>query len=303
MPGTGKGLLVRSLTQLAYDTYPVVATWGATPEETEKRIAALLLQSPAAICIDNANGKKIQGDLLESIITEGRADIRILGRSEIAKVQNRSILMLTGNNPQITGDMARRSLALDIKPRSADPERDRYAIRPVELIQRRRTDFLRAAFTVMRAYRLAGMPNPNLPSVGSFTEWSTRVRDLVHWLTGHDLAEAFRQNKLEDPHRQDDASLLSALHTLYGTSSLRAADVFDIYTEVANAKRNQIANIDPNKERLHAALDAVFGSRGVSAKLFGHWARRVRGAHTNGFQLHVQPDAASNTNIINITKN
>jgi hypothetical protein len=88
MAGTGKGLLVRSLVQLSYDTSPVVATWGATPEETEKRIAALLLQSPAAICIDNANGKMIHGDLLESIITEGRADIRILGRSEIVRVHN-----------------------------------------------------------------------------------------------------------------------------------------------------------------------------------------------------------------------
>src|SRR4029077_17904039 len=41
MPGTGKGLLVRSIVRLAYDTEPVFATWGATGEEFEKRLASL----------------------------------------------------------------------------------------------------------------------------------------------------------------------------------------------------------------------------------------------------------------------
>jgi len=305
MAATGKGLLVRSLTQLAYDTFPVFATWGATPEETEKRIASLLLQSPGAICIDNANGKMIQGDLLESIITEGRADIRILGRSEMVRVHNRSLLLLTGNNPQSTGDMARRTLNLDIKPRSADPERDRYKIKPVDLIRRRRDDFLRAAFTIMRAYRVAGMPSQGLPGVGSFDLWSRRVRDLVHWVNGYDLADAFKQNKAEDPHRQDDATLLAALDGIFGTAPFRSSDVFAVYTEVANAKRTalQQAVPDPKKTTLHATLDAVLGSRGgVSAKLFGYWARKVKGAHIGGFQLNVRHDPATNANAITVRR-
>ena len=124
----------------------------------------------------------VEGDLLESIITEGRADIRPLGRSDMVRVRNRSLITLTGNNPIITGDMARRTLVLDISPRSADPERDRYEFNPTEMVGRRRTDFLRAAFIAMRAFRLAGMPRRDLPAVGSFDEWSRRVRDLVDWL-------------------------------------------------------------------------------------------------------------------------
>ena len=95
---------------------------------------------------------QIKGDLLESVITEGCADIRPLGFSKIVKVRNRSFITLTGNNPIITGDMARRTLSLDILPRSADPERDSYPFHPVELIQARRTDFLRS-----RVYRNAGV--------------------------------------------------------------------------------------------------------------------------------------------------
>src|SRR5262245_37990349 len=148
MPGTGKGLLVRSLVRLAHDTVPVVVTWGGSSEEFEKRLAALLLQSPGALSIDNANGMQVQGDLLESIITEGCADIRPLGRSEMVKVRCRPFITLTGNNPIITGDMARRALVLDVLPRSADPERDQYDFNPAEMIQRNRMELLRAAYTI-----------------------------------------------------------------------------------------------------------------------------------------------------------
>ena len=74
MPGTGKGLIVRSLVRLAFDTAPVFITWGGNSEEFEKRLAALLLQTPSVLSIDNANGMQIKGDLLESIITEGSAE-------------------------------------------------------------------------------------------------------------------------------------------------------------------------------------------------------------------------------------
>jgi putative DNA primase/helicase len=110
MPGTGKGLIVRCLVRLAFDTTPVFITWGGNSEEFEKRLVAVLLQAPAALSIDNANGMQIKGDLLESIITEGCADIRPLGVSQIAKVRSRPLITLTGNNPIITGDMARRSI-------------------------------------------------------------------------------------------------------------------------------------------------------------------------------------------------
>ena len=93
MAGTGKGKLGRALTELAFATAPAKVTSGGSPEEFEKRLAALLLQTPSAILIDNANGMMIRGDLLESIITEGYADIRPLGHSEIIRVYNSAFLI------------------------------------------------------------------------------------------------------------------------------------------------------------------------------------------------------------------
>ncbi len=201
MPGTGKGLIVRSLVRLAFDTSPTLITWGGSGEEFEKRLGALLLRAPGALSIDNANGVEIEGDLLESVVTEGCADIRPLGRSEVLKIRNRSLITITGNNPNITGDMARRTLALDVQPSSPDPERTVFPFHPEEKVKEHRTVLLRQAFVAMRAYRQAGMPSSGLPGVGSFDDWSRKVRDLVFWLMGCDVSDSFRRNKAEDPSR------------------------------------------------------------------------------------------------------
>jgi putative DNA primase/helicase len=304
MPGTGKGLLVRSIARLAYDTEPVFATWGATGEEFEKRLASLLLASAGAICIDNVNGKLIQGDLLESIITEGRADIRPLGVSQIVRVRNRSLMMLTGNNPIITGDMARRSLASDIVPRSVDPERDLYGFNPADLVRRRRSALLTAAFTIMRAFRQARMPSYGLPAVGSFPDWSRKVRDVVYWLTQYDLAEAFHQNKSEDPRRQDDAALACALHGLYGSNPFKSSRVCAVYSKVSASKRalSGSSSVTQNEIALYDALERVLGSKKVDARLFGFWARRLNGAHNGGFLLETRHNSATNANEMTVRR-
>jgi putative DNA primase/helicase len=305
MPGTGKGLIVRGLVRLAFDTAPVFITWGGSGEEFEKRLAALLLQTPSVLCIDNANGMQIKGDLLESIITEGYADIRPLGYSKIIKVRNRSLVMLTGNNPIITGDMARRSLSIDILPRSADPERDRYPFRPDEIIQRRRSGFLMAALTAMQAFRLAGMPRQGLPAVGSFDVWSRKVRDLVYWLTAYDVSEAFHRNKEEDPRRQGDAALLAALHQHFGVNPFKAADAITVHKRVSDRGRSSLTPLapTPTEQGLHVAIEDVLGSRDVNAKLFGYWARRVKGARIGGFILDLSHNPATNANDITVQPN
>jgi hypothetical protein len=281
----------------------VIVTWGGSSEEFEKRLGALLLQAPGAISIDNANGMQVKGDLLEAILTEGSANIRPLGVSETVKVRNRSLITLTGNNPNITGDMARRALQIDILPQSADPERDRYTFNPAELMQRRRTVFLQAAFIILRAFRLSGMPRQGLPAVGSFDEWSRKVRDLVFWITGYDVSEGFRRNKADDPRRQGDAALLAALYGQFGTSPFKAADVIGIHRRAIDHRRSPFSPAPtPSEVAVHEALEDVLVARDITAKVFGYWARRVKGSRTGGFMLETHQNPTTNANDITVQK-
>jgi hypothetical protein len=42
--------------------------------------------------------------------------------------------------------------------------------------------------------------------------------------------------------------------------------------------------------------------RGVSAKLFGYWARRIRGAHLAGYILETNHDATTNVNLSTVRR-
>jgi hypothetical protein len=157
----------------------------------------------------------------------------------------------------------------------------------------------------MQAFRLAGMPQQGLAAVGSFDDWSRRVRDLVYWLTGYDVSEAFRRNKAEDPRRQGDASLLAALHQYFGTKPFKAADPVAVHKRVADRSRSSFttsvrAPPTPTEQALYEAIEDVLGSRDASAKLFGYWARRVKGARIGGFILDTNHNAATNANDITV---
>jgi hypothetical protein len=163
---------------------------------------------------------------------------------------------------------------------------------------------LRAAFTAMRAFRLADMPSQGLPAVGSFDDWSRKVRDLVYWLTGYDVSEGFHRNKAEDPRRQGDASLLAALHQHFDKQPFKAADPIAVHKRVTDQRRSTPTQTTPTptEQALHEAIEDVLGSRDANAKLFGYWARRVRGACIGGFILETHHNSATNANDITVER-
>src|SRR5262249_45448097 len=151
-----------------------------------------------------------------------------------------------------------------------------------------------AAYAIMRAYRRASMPDQKLPAVGSFGEWSRKVRDLVHWLTGVDIGEGFQRNKQEDPRRQNDAELLAALHDEFGSAPFKSNEVMEVYIQGYNSATG---GVTADKEgAVRGALNEVFGAGKVGVKTFGHWARRVKGAHIGCLALDVRFDAHTKTN-------
>jgi hypothetical protein len=163
-------------------------------------------------------------------------------------------------------------------------------------------ELLRAAYTIMRAYRLDGMPTQSLPAVGSFDAWSRRVRDLVCWLTGQDVSEGFRRNKVEDPRRQGDGALLAALHQHFGSTSFKSAEVIALYWRVRERRRLQQSSPTSTaaEEMLYDALEDVMGGGSIGVQRLGTWARRVKGAHLGGYILETHHDRSTNANVITV---
>jgi hypothetical protein len=238
--GTGKGQLCRAIGHLALATTPPFMSWGHDDDEFKKRFDTMLLASPAMLVMDNCNARVLRGDTLEMILSEGEATIRQFNKLEAITVRSRTFLMANGNNIQISGDMSRRGIKINILPRSASPESDMFPFTPEDYVIKNRDALLSDYYTIMRAYRHAGMPRTGLPAVGSFSEWERKVRDLIFWLTGHDLSGDFKKNKLDDPEQQEDAAVLSALRALCGERWFKASEVDAALKRTTERRRDRM---------------------------------------------------------------
>jgi hypothetical protein len=118
------------------------------------------------------------------------------------------------------------------------------------------------------------------------------------------VSEGFRRNKAEDPRRQGDAALLAALHGRFGANPFRAAEAIAIHKRVTDHKRSPliVPAPTPSEDAVYEALEDVLGARDINAKLFGYWARRVKGSRTAGFMLETHHNTTTKSNDITVLK-
>jgi hypothetical protein len=94
--GTGKRLLARCISIVAFGREPHAVTAGVTAHELDKRIAAELIAGSPTLFLDNLNNMALKSDLLASAITERPAQVRVLGRSQM--MRQRMSRFLTSHN-------------------------------------------------------------------------------------------------------------------------------------------------------------------------------------------------------------
>jgi hypothetical protein len=174
--GAGKGLLVRCMCIIAFGREPYAVTAGATAEELEKRIAAELIEGSPALFLDNLNTTVFKSNLLASAITERPARVRLLGRSQMVPLNATAFVILTGNGLTISEDLARRFIAVDLDPRTEDPEARPFKADIRAEVTTRRKELLAAALTIWRWGRITTSIEAGLP-LGSFAQWCRWVRD------------------------------------------------------------------------------------------------------------------------------
>ena len=106
-PGTGKSLLADVVSIICTARQAAVMSIGDDAAGLEKRLGAVLIAGDNFVNIDNLS-VPLESDLLCSIATEPEVLIRVLGVSKRSKITTRTLVVLTGNNLTIRGDLIRR---------------------------------------------------------------------------------------------------------------------------------------------------------------------------------------------------
>lgn len=182
----------------------------------EKRLGAQLLAGDQIIAIDNCD-EPLGGQILCQMLTQRavRVRVRVLGRSETPEMPSNALVTATGNNLVLMGDMTRRSLLCHIDPKEERLELREFAVNPVELVRADRGRYVHAALTILRAYHVAGRPRQAKP-LGSFEDWSRRVRDALIWAGESDPAETMAQVRASDPKLEELTEILRHWKALVG---------------------------------------------------------------------------------------
>lgn len=200
--GSGKTQLAECISRLWYGIDLSKATWTGNPEEMEKRIAAFLLAGDRMVCLDNVSeGVRLEDSTLNKVLTSRRNTFRILGRTERVELTNEATWFATGNQLNLSGDIARRALICYVDAKVVDPSARSFEIANLPLyITEHRAELMSYALSVVASWIAAGRPVAKKAhrEYGSFTTWYAMLRPLLMWVGEADLANAIDSATEED---------------------------------------------------------------------------------------------------------
>jgi hypothetical protein len=296
--GSGKSLLADLMSTVTRGRECPVITNSKSVEEMEKRLGAFVLQGVPMISLDNCSGN-IGGDLLCQITERPAIHIRILGKSEAPECEWRGVLLGTGNNITLVGDMIRRGLIANLDPQCERPELRTFAFDPIERVLNNRGTYIAAAITIARAYIAAGCPNVCKTPLGSYGGWSRIVRSPLVWLGRADPVKSMEEIRQEDPGRRALHDLIElwrdylTLNTPYAASDLvfRANELANPISDYGEPEQK------PQTELRELLLQQAGTARGdINTKAVGTWLMSVRGRVYAGMRIELAKQSRAHGN-------
>jgi len=199
-PGTGATLLADCLTFPALGRPLVSMTEGRDEDEWRKRLLAKLRGAPVAISIDNLR-RPLDSAALSSVLTAYPLwEDRLLGMSEIVGVPVRCLWLVTGNNPSLSNEVARRTIRCRLDAKTDRPWL-RTGFRHPDIrawMVQNRGRLVGAILTIVRAWLTQGRPEGKR-TLGMFEAWSRVMGGIL----GNAGVPGFLE-KLEDFYEQAD---------------------------------------------------------------------------------------------------
>ncbi len=289
--GTGKTMEARATAAIACGFIPSVHAWPYSEEELRKALLSIYMEAPAAVVFDNVMGDLSSAHIARLLTTSKVAD-RILGQTQTVDVPTRALLLFSGNNVSLLGDLPRRFLTIRLDAKTETPWLREFDFDALEVTER---DWLRlriAALTVLRGFFVAGAPKKGPGQLGSFEQWDRMIRQCLVWLRDSELAdhpvvdpiESLREAKSENPDTLQLQAILEAWYGVFGSEPKTVQEAIRVATEKNEQGEEEEQGEKPAARRKHQALyQALYeiaGEKGyINPKSLGKWLSYRRGRH------------------------
>ena len=276
--GTGKSLLIDIASLLASGEITPVISQGSNKDETEKRLGAELLSGNTIVSFDNCS-TEVDSELLCQALTQRELRVRELGYSRNVRVPITALFTVNGNNLVIANDLTRRTLLGQLDAGVERPETRKFKRKVDEVAREHRGELVAAALTVLRGWHAARVGPVGIEPMGSFEEWSYRIRCPLLWLDRTDPCDSIKTIRENDPLR----SLLNAV-LIQWEMALGIVDAFTVQQVIDRATKLATGQlgiagkppIPPDPDFYHAliAVAAAKGS-GISNDRLGAGSART----------------------------
>lgn len=286
--GSGKTLLAKCVAAMATgrDVELLPHTHSRDDEEPRKRLFSAIRTGTGALIWDNIIGTFDSASLAAYMTSEMVSD-RVLGKSEMVTVPNKALVLLSGNNLSIAGDLARRVIICRIDPETDRPFARRFDLNPLEHMLEHRREMVTAALTLIRG-RFASKAPLAEGDTASFEGWDKLVRQTVAWIGAivapgqySDPMGLISKAVAEDPEAETLHSLISALGATFGSREFSAKDVM--------GKCDGFGT-----DELRDAVVDVAGDRAVaSSRSIGRVLKFREGRIVQGIRLQSRRDSVS----------
>lgn len=276
-PGTGKTLIAETFAIIATGRRASVLSLGHDDAEAEKRLAGVLLAGDAVIALDNIE-RPLKGDLLCQVATQQFVRLRPLGASGMLSIPTHALMVATGNNLSIVGDLKRRVALIRMDSGQERPEQRTFSRDHLEDVFARRGELIRAALTLPLAYLAAGAPaKEGLHPLGGFEQWDRMVRRPLVWLGLPDPLKASEGLRDQDPDLEGMRLLLGAWRDAFQDKPLTVAELM-----AAIAPGGECDAI--KRVNLNDALQLICYEK-ITPRKVGNWLRAHKDRIVDGMKV------------------
>jgi hypothetical protein len=292
MSGSGKGLLITTISLITTGEYPHTMELPPNADEQRKVITSALLAGRELIMWDEAH--TITGKSLASILTAEKYSDRLLGSNKMITVRNRFTQVSAGNNVTVYGDMKRRVVPIRLVPDTEHPEaRSKFKHEDLpEWVHQNRWELLAAALIIWRNW-IANGRRDAADGMGSFDRWARAVGGALRdaGVTG------FRANTAAWlSYSDDDDSWAGHLAQLYDRWGERWFTADDIATAIQAGHLKE----PPIKRDLNQPLGRQLGYAWKRIRDTPHGDLRIvrsekRDSAKGGYTWSVQPAKTGKT--------
>lgn len=262
--GNGKGLLIDVCTIIPTGRTAPIMPLTRDGEELDKRITTLLVDGSTHVLLDNVT--QVRSAVLAAALTSEVWRGRILGKSEMVHANNHAVWIASGNNVELSDEIARRTMPIRLDAGVERPE-ERHAFRHPKLKEwthGNRSHLLSALLSLVRAWADEGMPRGEA-SIGSFESWAGVMSGILNvagvpgLLGGREMLHSH-----SDRETSEWSAFVQAWRERYEWHPVTARDLFDVLKERGLllelwGGRKDISALQRLGHALKARRDRVYG--------------------------------------------